>query len=86
MSGDVGWHGTRLVVDEVEVGELARDGTGTFLAGGGLLLLGQEVAPGVARLVFLVLGARTGCHHLAAVSMGHEPSGFASVIPPATKL
>lgn len=59
-----------LLVDEVEIGELARVGAGALLAGGWLLLLGQEVAPGVHRLLFLIFGAgasrrraaASGCH------------------------
>ena len=46
-----------LLIDEVEVGELAHGGAGALLAGGGFLLLGQEVAPGEPRLLFPVLGA-----------------------------
>lgn len=46
-----------LLVDEVEVGELA-GGAGALLAGGGLLLLGQEVAPGEAGLLVVILGPR----------------------------
>jgi hypothetical protein len=46
-----------LLVDEVEVGELA-GGAGALLARGGLLLLGQEVAPGEAGLLVVILGPR----------------------------
>jgi hypothetical protein len=50
-----------LLIDEVDVGELARGGAGALLAGGGFLLLGQEVAPGEPCLLFLVLGSGAGC-------------------------
>ena len=55
-----------LLVDEVEVGELAGVGAGALLAGGGLLLLGEEIAPGEARLLHLVLGAGAGRRRVAA--------------------
>ena len=42
-----------LLIDEVEVGELAHGGAGALLAGGGFLLLGRKVAPGEPRLLFL---------------------------------
>ena len=63
-----------LLIDEVEVGELARGGAGALLAGGGFLLLGQEVAPGESRLLFLVLGAGAGRRCRAGASGGHQVS------------
>lgn len=48
-----------LLIDEVEVRELA-GGAGALLAGGGILLLGQEVTPREARLLLVVLGAGAG--------------------------
>jgi len=57
-----------LLIDKVEVGELARDGAGALLAGGGFLLLGQEVAPGEPRLLFPVLGAGASCRRRAGAS------------------
>ena len=61
-----------LLIDEVEVGELARGGAGALLAGGGFLLLGQEVAPGESRLLFLVLGAGAGCRRRGGASGCHQ--------------
>ena len=60
-----------LLIDEVEVGELARSGAGALLAGGGFLLLGQEVAPGEPRVLFLILGAGAGCRHRAGDPGSH---------------
>ena len=57
-----------LLIDEVEVGELAHGGAGALLAGGGFLLLGQEVAPGEPRLLFPVLGAGASCRRRAGAS------------------
>ena len=42
-----------LLIDGVEVRELAHGGAGALLAGGGFLLLGRKVAPGEPRLLFL---------------------------------
>jgi len=60
-----------LLIDEVEVGELARGGAGALLAGGGFLLLGQEVAPGEPRVLFLILGAGAGCRRRAGDPGSH---------------
>ena len=42
-----------LLIDGVEVGEIAHGGAGALLAGGGFLLLGRKVAPAEPRLLFL---------------------------------